>query len=103
MAFVFFHGSFCTPRDAWLPWLKKQLKQLGHDVISPQFPVDLWKDVGELDASEYDPKQNLCAWYQTFEEIKDSILNKSDLIFVGHSLGPIFILHLVEKYDIQVT
>ena len=102
MTFIFFHGSFSTPQDAWFPWLKLQLEQAGHQVIAPQFPVDVWKDVGALHPSQYNPTQNLTAWYKTFEEIKDTIINKPDLSFIGHSIGPLFILYLVEKYGIQL-
>lgn len=103
MTFIFFHGSFSTPRDAWFPWLKQQLEKAGHNkVIAPQFLVDLWKDVSSLAPSQYNPTQSLTAWYKTFEEIKGLIFNKSDLSFIGHSLGPLFILHLVERYDIQL-
>lgn len=103
MTFIFFHGSFSTPRDAWFPWLKQKLEKAGHKVISPQFPVDIWKDVSNLDPLQYHPTQSFTAWFKTFEEIKDSVLNKPDLSLVGHSLGSLFILHLVNTYSIQLT
>ena len=98
MTFVFIHGSFEHTTDAWFPWLKEQLEKLGHEVFLPQFPVDNWFEVSLHGAKQYKPTQNLSSWIQTFEQIQPEIQKDSKLCFIGHSLGPLFLLHLIEKY-----
>lgn len=47
--------------------------------------------------------QSLKNWFNTFEkEILPKIKKDEKLCFIGHSLGPVFILHIVEKYNIQL-
>ena len=102
MRFVVFHGSFSTASDAWFPWLKKQLENLGHIVFLPQFTVDKWNEVKSLNVSTYHSKQSLEIWLKDFENIRKEIVDKSDISFIGHSLGPLFILHIVQRYAIQL-
>lgn len=102
MNFVFFHGSFSTPQDAWFPWLKEELIQLGHTVYAPEFPVDRWDDVSTINPDLYIPKQSLEFWLKEFEPLSVELSKKDDLCFLGHSLGPLFILHVIEKYHIYL-
>jgi predicted alpha/beta hydrolase family esterase len=102
MTFVFIHGSFSTPDDAWFPWLKKELEKYGHKVISPQFPVDKWSDVGNLKTSDYKPTQNLNGWFMVFDKIYKENLKNDSLFFVTHSIGPLFTLEVAEKYSIKI-
>lgn len=74
---------------------------MGQVVYCPAFPiedeVDFPKDVN------YHPKQNLEAWTKTFEKnILPQLNGKEKLCFIGHSLGNVFILHLVEKYNLHL-
>ncbi|OGM22198.1 hypothetical protein A2863_02240 [Candidatus Woesebacteria bacterium RIFCSPHIGHO2_01_FULL_38_9b] len=101
MTFLLIHGSFSTPNDSWLPWLSSKLKKLGK-MYTPAFPVDRWSEVGDLEVSVYNPSQDLEGWFKKFEEIKQKVLQDSDLCIVAHSIGPLFTLHLVEKYHIKV-
>lgn len=75
------HGSNSSPADNWFPWLKKELENLGVEVIAPDFPKP--------------PKQNLANWMKTFEKYLPEI--DSQTIFVAHSLGPAFVLSILEK------
>lgn len=89
MKFVIFHGAFGTPQDNWFPQLKDQLEELGQEVFAPQFPT---------------PKnQSLTTWLSVFEkEILPEIKNSLDLCFIGHSLGPLFILHAVNRFNLSL-
>lgn len=101
MKFVVFHGSFRTPQDDWIPYLKTKLEYMDQEVIVPQFPIDSKDTINEATTVT---KQNLNSWLKTFEnEILPKIKkSKERLCFIGHSLGNVFILHILEKYDIQL-
>jgi len=102
MKFVLFHGSFGSPGSNWLPELKDKLESLGQEVIAPVFPVDTWERItasGERVPSE---KQNLTNWFFEFEKIYATFEKGEKCVFIGHSLGPLFILHVVEKYNISL-
>lgn len=87
MANIFLiHGSFGHPNENWFPWLKGELEKLGCHVFAPQFPLP--------------PAQSLDSWLETFKEY-EQYLNE-DSIFIGHSLGPAFILSVLEKIDYSV-
>lgn len=94
MKFVIIHGAFGSQEGNWFPQLKEKLESLGQTVLLPQFPVDKWGESGN---------QSLSSWFNTFEkEILPNIKPKEKLCFVGHSLGPLFILHLVQKYNLKL-
>ena len=75
------HGSHGHPKNNWFPWLKAELKKLGHTVFIPHFPT---------------PKnQTLDHWLKVFKKYEKHI--DKNTIFIGHSLGAPFILNLFEK------
>lgn len=74
------HGAYGNPQENWFPWLKDSLEKEGHEVILPSFPTP--------------ENQSLREWYKI---LSSSDIERDDIIFVGHSLGPAFILHLLEK------
>ena len=80
------HGSFGNPQENWFPWLKKELERLGYEVVVPIFPTP--------------ENQSLDSWRKVFFEENPNISSNS--IFVGHSLGPAFILNILERIDKQV-
>ncbi|MBI5754017.1 alpha/beta hydrolase [Candidatus Peregrinibacteria bacterium] len=88
-----FHGVGGGPGENWFPWLKRELKYNRCNVIVPQFPTP--------------EGQILKNWLKTFEEcLKNANLNEEDLndaIFIGHSLGGLFMLSLLEKYKIKMA
>ncbi len=102
MTFLFVHGTFGSPKEAWFPWLKHELESLGHTVIAPQFPTDDWSDVSKLSPEAYTSTQNLDSWMKTFENLLPVLSKDQEIIFVGHSLGPIFSLFLIEKYKLLI-
>lgn len=77
------HGSFGGPEENWFPWLKAELEKLGHKVFVPTFPTP--------------EGQSLENWLSAFEEYRQYLEGES--IFVGHSLGPAFILNVLEQLE----
>jgi len=103
MKFVIFHGSYSDPSANWFPELKAKLTLLGEKVIVPQFPVDDWEKVTKRGIKNQSPIENLTNWLTIFEkEVLPTIINEKNLCFIGHSLGPLFILHVVEKFNIKL-
>ena len=73
------HGSYGSPEENWFPWLKSDLEKLGCRVYVPRFPTP--------------EKQSLEKWLDVFKEYDGFV--DSETIFIGHSLGPAFILRNV--------
>ena len=80
------HGTGSDPNQNWLPWLKEQLEAEGHTVFVPEFPTP--------------EDQSLDSWMDVIGNYMKHI--HEDTVFVGHSLGPAFILSLLERLDVQV-
>ncbi len=81
MANVFLiHGAFGNPDENWFPWLKSELELLGHTVFVPTFPTP--------------DNQTLDSWKTVFAHYSQYI--DTDTIMIGHSLGPAFILSILE-------
>ncbi len=78
-----FHGAYGSPEENWIPWLRKEIEGRGHQVFVPRFPTP--------------EKQNLENWKQVFIKIKGEVDEES--VFVGHSLGAVFALRVIEKLD----
>lgn len=102
MKFVLFHGAFGSPGSNWLPELKDDLESLDLEVVAPAFPVDTWNHVSESGHKVPSKKQNLKNWLSAFDKIYKTFPKGEPICFVGHSLGPLFILHIVEKYNIKL-
>jgi len=103
MQFVIFHGSYGSPQGNWFPYLKEQLEDLGQEVITQQFPVDTWSNVTAQGKDYKSPIQNLENWLTIFEkEVLPKLKKDEKHCFIGHSLGPVFILHVIEKYNLQL-
>jgi len=81
-AFVI-HGSFGSPEENWFPWLKAELEKIGCPVFVPRFPTP--------------EGQSLKAWLKAFEEYKAQV--DENTVFAGHSLGPAFILSVLERLE----
>ncbi len=103
MKFVLFHGAFGSPQDNWFPQLQEHLEELGQEVIAIQFPVEDWEKMTKTGPKFVPRKQSLSNWLATFEkEILPEIKNRGDICFIGHSLAPLFILHTVDKFNIEL-
>ncbi len=102
MKFILFHGAFGSPGSNWLPELKDKLELSGQEALAPAFPVDTWDRVTELGKNVPSKRQTLENWFTEFDAVYKTLHKGEKLCFVGHSLGPLFILHVVEKYNIQL-
>lgn len=99
---MIFHGAFGTPEAHWFPELKQRLELLGQEVIVPQFPVDDWEEVTQAGLEEVPLNQNLKNWLEVFTGVQKELKKGEKLCFVGHSLGPLFVLHAVNKYVLKL-
>ena len=102
MKFVLIHGAMGNPEENWFPYFKQSLEAFGQEVIIPRFPVDTWDEITENGPKKLPIKQNLANWLDIFEPIAKRFKKSEKLCFVGHSLGPLFILHAVSRFDIQL-
>lgn len=78
---IIIHGTEGYPEENWFPWLKNELEQLGYIVNVPQFPSP---PVIPAKISE---------WFEVLENYE---INE-DTLLIGHSLGGIFTLRILEK------
>lgn len=103
MLFVLFHGSYGNTQENWLPYLKKELEVLGQEVILEQYPVEDYDNVIKMGKGYKSPVQNLEKWTQKFSEIYASkIKQQKEVICIGHSIAPVFMLEMVEKFAIPL-
>lgn len=101
MKFIFFHGSFGSPEENWLPWLKGKLEKLGQEVAVPKFPVDDWEEVTKLGPGIAAKNQNLDKWLKAASPVASSSKGEKDVFIVAHSLGCLFALHVIQKWRMQ--
>ncbi|MEM6998088.1 MAG: alpha/beta hydrolase [Patescibacteria group bacterium] len=72
------HGTDDSPDKNWLPWLTKQLEQLGYDVACPQLP-----DCDVPDRKKYN------------DFIFENSLYPSGGVIIGHSSGAVEVMNLL--------
>lgn len=82
-----FHGTAGSPDGNWFPWLKRELEKLGCKVIVPKFPTP--------------GGQSLESWLAILGEYKSQITENT--ILIGHSLGGLFLLRVLERLPRRVT
>jgi predicted alpha/beta hydrolase family esterase len=102
MQFVVFHGSFGNPQENWIPFLKENLVRDENNILIPQMPVDVWKNIIEKGRGYTSPTQNVQNWLQTFEKEILPNLQKENVVFVGHSIASLFILHVVNHFNLSL-
>lgn len=78
-----FHGTGGNPEGNWFPWLKEKLEKNGLQVIVPRFSTP--------------ENQSLEAWFKVLDQYKKEI--NENTIFIGHSLGGMFLLKVLERLD----
>lgn len=102
MKFVIFHGAFGSPDANWFPQLKENLEHFGQEVIVPKFPIEDWSELTKTGPDSKVNKQTLENWLAEFSKEIEAFKPTDKLCFVGHSLGPLFILHLINKFNLQL-
>ncbi|MBI2019782.1 serine hydrolase family protein [Candidatus Daviesbacteria bacterium] len=78
-----FHGTEGYPEENWFPWLKQKLEEKGCKVFVPQFP------------SPPVIPAKIDEWFDVLKDYKKYI--NEDTILIGHSLGGIFTLRVLEQ------
>lgn len=78
-----FHGTEGYPEENWFPWLKEKLHKQGHEVFVPQFPSP---PIVPAKVSE---------WFDVLKNYEKFI--DQNTIIIGHSLGGVFTLRVLEK------
>ncbi len=78
-----FHGTEGHPEENWFPWLKKRLNQKNVAVYVPQFPTPPIVPA------------KIAEWLEVLKDYQQFITK--DSILIGHSLGGIFTLRLLEQ------
>ncbi len=86
--YVIVHGSYGNQYENWFPWLHQKLTEAGKEVLVPQFPSG--KGV-----------QNFKNWAKVMDAYRDLISDKTS--FVGHSLGPAFIVDYIADRRIKAN
>lgn len=78
-----FHGTEGYPEENWFSWLKEKLESKGCKVFAPQFPSPpvVPAKIGE--------------WFEVLKDYEQYI--NEDTILIGHSLGGVFTLRILEK------
>ena len=79
-AFIF-HGTAGDPQENWFPWLRSELENKGLEAIVPKFPSP--------------DGQSLETWLKVLEPHRSKITPET--ILIGHSLGGLFALKLLEN------
>jgi predicted alpha/beta hydrolase family esterase len=74
-----FHGTEGYPEENWFPWLKDELNKIGIPTEVPQFSNSKFPDRD--------------TWLKEASELKIG----SDTILIGHSLGAVLILKMLER------
>ena len=84
---ILIHGFGGNNKENWFPWLKKELQNLEHKVISPSFPNPSSPNLGQ--------------WLDYLQTLSTHFTN--DSILVGHSLGVPFILSILETHKVKAA
>ena len=79
------HGTEGHPKENWFPWLKHELEEKGYNVLVPQFP------------SPPIIPAKIAEWFDVLKDYEQYI--NEDTILIGHSLGGIFTLRVLEKLE----
>jgi predicted alpha/beta hydrolase family esterase len=80
------HGFNSYPDDCWFPWLKKELENIGFEVVVPYLP---------------NPNEpTIDSWLLKIREVVG--IADQNTFFVGHSLGCQAIMRYVESLNTQI-
>ena len=82
-----FHGTAGSPEGNWFPWLKSELEKLGCRVTVPKFPTP--------------QEQSLQSWLAILNKYGQQI--NANTILIGHSLGGLFLLRVLERLSHPVA
>lgn len=78
------HGLGAGPDSVWFPWFAAELEARGHRVVIPALP----------EPDKPDP----LAWRQALSRATDQAPS-ADTVLVGHSIGGVNVLRMLEAHD----
>ena len=81
MKVVIIHGTGGSPDGNWFPWLSAELTKRKFDVVVPRMPTP--------------EGQSLAAWLTAFDQLVGPV--DANTILIGHSVGAVFLLRLLER------
>lgn len=102
MNFILLHGSFNSYnqlKEYWFPKLQKYCILLGHKVYLPHLPTISWDEVTQIGVDSKLAKQSLDIWLDEIKKYTQYFKDK-ETVFVCHSTGPLFALHLLTNYSL---
>ena len=83
MKAILIHGNGgCTAADIWLPWMERELRALGLDVINHTFPDNV--------------KARAAVWLPYLESLDAD----EDTILIGHSSGAVAAMRYAETHQL---
>jgi uncharacterized protein len=85
MKAIIFHGWGSNSKDNWFPWLKFELEKKGFEVYCPDLP------------NSQNPKEE--EWIKAAMKLSPYDENT---IFIGHSLGTVLMMRLLEKQETPI-
>lgn len=99
-----FPGTGATEKDSWIPWLKQELEERGYSVYVPTLPHPKTFFVKAVLKRLFPgiKNQTYKDCLQVLEKYYKDKINK-DSIFVGHSLGGLFLLKVLENLEKPVA
>jgi len=80
------HGAYGNPNENWIPWLKTELEKFDYEVAVPTFPTP--------------ENQNLESWLDAVSPYLEKL--NSESILIGHSIGAVFLLSVLEKLNTPI-
>ena len=87
MKIILVHGYKSSPKGNFLPWLERELRARGFDVVVPELPTPETPDRDE--------------WTEAL--VKASVPLTDQVIIVGHSLGGAAALRMLEAAEARST
>lgn len=82
---IIIHGTEGYPEENWFPWLKQELENRGYTVFVPQFP------------SPPVVPAKIVEWFDVLKNYEQYI--NGDTLLIGHSLGGVFTLRILERLN----
>ncbi len=80
------HWTWGSPEWNWFPSIKQELENKWYQVFVPKFPTP--------------HNQSLESWQAAFQSYEKYV--DENTIFIAHSVGPAFVLSILEQIDIKI-